>query len=285
VNYYLTPRGTYTYPDSIDHTIRNKNICSELSILGSFYPITFLEMETNPRCLGVPFQPGFSEGIEDIRLYVFQDEIRFIGTTLSYSNEKDKLRIIQGTYDISLGILTNGCVISPPTDTYCEKNWIPLIDEQEQKEYFIYKWCPMEIGMIVDNETNNTKSLKIVKTHQTNPFIFSKIRGSTPFIPFYKRNEHKGHESNDPDYLIGLVHYSEETVPRQYYHRLVLMDVKTFEIKSYSDSFCFEKIGVEFCIGFTILNSKFVFWISQMDRDPLMIEIDITYFDNKWHAL
>ena len=274
VNYFLTPSGRYTFPDSNDSTIRNKNICCELSVSGSFYPITFLEMETNSRSLGVPFHHGFSEGIEDIRLYVFRDEIRFIGTTLSYSNEKDKLRIIRGTYDICLGILSNGCVITPPTDTYCEKNWIPLIDEQEQ-EYFIYKWCPMEIGTVVENETDKTKSLMIVKKYQTNPFIFSKVRGSTHFIPFSK--------TSGLNYLIGLVHYSEETVPRQYYHRLVLLDKSTFEIKWYSDSFCFEKIGVEFCIGFTILNSTFVFWISQMDRDPLMTEININYFDDKWH--
>jgi hypothetical protein len=278
VNYFLTEQGFYTFPGSDDRTIRNKNVCSELSVSDIFYPITFLEMETNPHCLGVPFYHGFSEGIEDIRLYVFRDEIRFIGTTLSYSNERDKLRIIRGTYDILLGVLSNGCVISPPTDTYCEKNWIPLIHEQEQ-EYFIYKWCPLEIGTI----ENKTKSLKIVYSFPTNPFIFSKIRGSTVFIPFNSTSD-----SWSGSGIIGVVHYSEETVPRQYYHRLVLLDKNTFVPLGYSNSFCFEKIGVEFCIGFTILEntgSKFVFWISQMDRDAIMVEIDVDFFSDKWHYI
>ena len=255
VNYFLTPTGCYSYPDE-DRTIRNKNVCSELC---DFVPKNFLEMKTNPECLGVRFQKGFSEGIEDIRLYEFQDEIRFIGTTLSYSNEKDKLRIIRGTYDIS-GVLSNAQVIMPPTNTYCEKNWIPWIDGSS--EYFIYKWCPLEIGRV------ETDRLVIIKSIPTNPLIFSKIRGSTLFIPM-------GSER------IGVVHYSEETVPRQYYHRFVIMD--NMEVKRYSDSFCFEKIGVEFCIGFTIVDTKFVFWISQMDRDPMMVEIEIDAFREKWN--
>jgi len=255
VNYFLTPTGCYSFPDE-DRTIRNKNVCSELL---DFIPQNFLEMETNPEFLGVRFQKGFSEGIEDIRLYEYQDEIRFIGTSLSYSDEKDKLRMIKGTYDLS-GTLSNAHAIIPPTNTYCEKNWIPWIDGST--EYFIYKWCPLEFGVEQENK------LVIVKSIPTNPFIFSKIRGSTLFVPW-------GTER------IGVVHYSEETVPRQYFHRLVIMG--NMEVKQYSDTFCFEKIGVEFCIGFTIVDTKFVFWISQMDRDPMMVEIKIDAFREKWN--
>jgi len=254
VNYFLTSTGSYSYPDK-DRTIRNKNVCSELL---DFIPQNFLEMDTNPECLGVRFQKGFSEGIEDIRLYEYQNEIRFVGTSLSYSNEKDKLRIIKGTYDLS-GFLSNAHAIIPPTNTYCEKNWIPWIDGST--EYFIYKWCPLEFGVEQENK------LVIVKSIPTNPFIFSKIRGSTLFVPW-------GSER------IGVVHYSEETVPRQYYHRLIIMGM---DVKQYSDSFCFEKIGVEFCIGFTIVDTKFVFWISQMDRDPMMVEVEIDAFREKWN--
>jgi hypothetical protein len=149
----------------------------------------------------------------------------------------------------------------------------------DDNEYFIYKWCPLEIGTVVD--INNRKKLMITKSIPTNPFIFSKIRGSTPFIDYIQENGLLDNES----YRIGVVHYSEETVPRQYYHRFIVLDKCTMEVKQYSDPFCFEKVGVEFCIGFTILGSKFVFWISQMDRDAMMVEIDMTVFQNKWRTI
>jgi hypothetical protein len=54
----------------------------------------------------------------------------------------------------------------------------------------------------------------------------------------------------------------------------VLLEKDTYKPLKYSNFFCFKTLGVEFCIGFTDeLSDDFVFWISQMDRDPLTVFI------------
>ena len=76
------------------------------------------------------------------------------------------------------------------------------------------------------------------------------------------------------DGLLGVVHFSEDHSPRHYYHILVLLDKETLRPLKYSNNFCFKNLGVEFCIGFTDeLEDEYVFWISQMDRDPITVFI------------
>ena len=43
----------------------------------------------------------------------------------------------------------------------------------------------------------------------------------------------------------------------------------------YTDDFCFRKIGVEFCLSLAFVKGEYVCWISQMDRDPLMLKLDM----------
>ena len=55
---------------------------------------------------------------------------------------------------------------------------------------------------------------------------------------------------------------------------LLLLDKKTFAPIRYTETFCFEKLGVEFCIGFAIKNDNYMFWISRHDRDPVTIQVE-----------
>jgi hypothetical protein len=126
---------------------------------------------------------------------------------------------------------------------------------------FVYKWAPMEIGEIIDGNR-----LEIVQRYEdtVNIPLFSKMKGSAPFI------EYDGA-------LIGVIHFSEETKPRHYFHMIVVLDKETFRPVRYSEPFVFENIGIEFCIGFdvSVSDSKYLFWISQFDREPALISIDI----------
>ena len=101
--------------------------------------------------------------------------------------------------------------------------------------------------------------------HETNLIVFRKIRGSSCFL----LDTIEGVEG-----WVGVVHYSEDEHPtRQYFHRWVLLEKNTFKPLKYTDPFYFQKIGIEFCIGFAKQENLYMFWISQMDRDPMMIEI------------
>jgi predicted GH43/DUF377 family glycosyl hydrolase len=258
VNYWIYPSGCYQF-NSGKRLIENKNIYSELED-DEYNPLFYTEME---ECIGLPSNRDcLSVGLEDIRLYEYGGEVKYVATTIGYSPE-GKSRIIYGKYDIEYHRIIGGTIIQPPEHTWCEKNWIPIIWKGE--EMFIYKWFPLEIGKVVDNGDGG-KRLNICITHPIELPLFKKIRGSSIFVEI------------EEGYM-GIVHYSEEHSPRHYYHMLVLLDKESLNVIRYSELFVFEKLGIEFCIGFTIRNKmEYIFWISRHDRDPIMFRMNAKQF-------
>jgi len=276
VNYWIYPSGCYLFANGT-RLIENKNVVAELDD-ETMKPIYYKEIREQ---IELPVnRNGISIGLEDIRLYEYQSRIKYIATTMGYS-PCSKSRMIVGDYDIENNSITNGTIIHPPHDTWCEKNWIPIVkhtrvtdtdactgEDEEESELFIYKWYPLEIGKIEYNESGEHASLKIIQTHSVPSLIFSKIRGSTVF------------QEMEDGYL-GVVHFSEEHSPRHYYHMMVVLDKTTLQIVKYSETFYFEKMGIEFCIGFKLMDDlNILFWISRHDRDPLTIWTN--YNEIKW---
>jgi len=263
VNYSYSSTGSYV----INHeknTLITKNVASVLN--DDFLPENYYEMDESS--IPLVSHDTYSVGLEDIRLYSFQNNIKFVATNVNYIGNRTN-RIIVGNYDINTSSYTNCRIINPPTVTGCEKNWIPLI--KDNIEHFIYKWSPFEIGKL--NLENN--QLEIIESYKINSPDFHRIRGSTIFIQNVGENN-----------LIGVVHFCEETMPRQYYHIMVLLDKESLKPIRYSDPFCFQHIGVEFCIGFTIKNDQYIFWVSKKDNDALMVKININeipiFYDIKY---
>ena len=131
----------------------------------------------------------------------------------------------------------------------------------------MYKWSPMEIGRIVTEGTGEGTSKRKLEIETTYPIkapYFNRVRGSSVFIEW-------------GEFLLGIVHYCEDIVPRHYFHMLVMLDKKTMKPLKYSESFYFEKIGIEFCIGMTIRDSDYYFWISKFDRDPTLVRISMDH--------
>lgn len=253
MNYTLTPNGYYNF-NHPENCIISQNIFSELD--DNLFP-TRWDIIKNPPDEVLPSKPCGFHGLEDMRLYEFNGDIRFISTTINYS-PSGRARMVVGKYNIDSMCLEEPRLIEPPTDTWCEKNWVPLVRtlDDVQEEWFVYKWCPLEIGRIVDNKLIIEMSYPVVSP------MFHQFRGSSTFVEW-------------GDFLIGVVHFSEKDGPRHYYHTLVMLDKQTFKPLKYSQNFCFEKVGIEFCIGFTIKDEKYHFWISRFDRDPLLVSLDM----------
>jgi len=250
INYSYGSSGGYLINHPKD-TIVTKNIMAILD--DDLLPVSYNEMDESN--IGLESHDSYSMGLEDIRLYSYKDTIKYIATNVNYVGNRAN-RMIIGEYDIINNTYINSKLIQPPIPTPCEKNWIPIVKNEE--EYFIYKWSPFQIGKI-SPETNR---LEIIETHEVNSPDFNRIRGSSIFIPFTEES------------IIGVVHFCEETIPRQYYHMLVTLDKTTLKPLTYSDPFCFQHFGVEFCIGFTIKDGKYVFWVSKKDNDTIMVSID-----------
>jgi hypothetical protein len=266
--YINTRYVNYWYLDSGHCKILNENgiICTT-NVISQLDPDTLAPLSydtmNEPDTIGLVSHSGRPYyGLEDIRMYVYKERLKFIATSRNYSTE-NKNRMIIGEHSPE----TNGyklCrLIEPPEDTWCEKNWIPIVTKNGN-EYFIYSWSDTEIRIgEIDYFMNK---LNIVNTININIPEFLGVKGSTPFL-----------EYND-NQMIGLVHFNEDCLPRRYYHMLVVLDKETIEPVKYSKPFYFQHLGIEFCTGFKIQNDDYYFWISKWDREPVMIQLHTSDF-------
>ena len=250
VNYWLHPNGAYLIKDPNSY-IRTRNMFSKLidNVVDGYDEM----LESGLKCNG-----GHIYGLEDIRLYNrVQGDIGFIATSINYS-DTGRNRMVRGIYDIESNQLSDTMVLIPPDpNSWCEKNWIPLV--KNGIEYFIYKWFPFEIGILRKTDDGREQLAIVISWTHTTP-MFSSVRGSSPFI-------------ETEEGFLGLVHFSYEGWPRRYFHQLVLLDKNTLLPLKYSDSFVFNKVSVEFCIGFSVESERYRFWISNFDRDPEVITV------------
>jgi len=256
VNYRLADNGSYIFYHP-DNKIITKNLCTrldkDLNIMEFFYianPTDLVSRECN------------FDGVEDIRIWYKKNEqkIYYVGSSVNYAPNK-RTRIVTGEYNITQRKLCNNIVVEPPTDTWCEKNWCPIMDSSPTNpQKFLYQcsdmtMCHITSGkLVIDSQSSDT------------PLLLSSCRGSTYF------RESLVH----PGYWVGLVHYSRNEWPRHYYHLLVLLDPKTWSTVKFSQPFSFCKpTTIEFCIGFIETGDKYHFWVSQYDRDPVRISVDL----------
>lgn len=266
INYILNRKGEPSFTNN-HPSIHSKNVrCivefqeDDIPKYRAFHPImneTSVGLEKNR-------EQSSSIGLEDVRLYHVNGTTRYIATTLEYS-KTGKSRMVIGNYSVTgdglEDVFGRGTLIVPPDpSSFCEKNWIPFIKQNEdgkEEEWFIYEWCPMKIGklVVVGDETH----LEIAIVHETAHLLwFHGFRGSTCF-----QETERG--------LLGIVHFSEESRPRCYYHVFVVLERETGKPIAYSHPFTFFEIGIEYCIGFCARNQEYGFWVSRWDGNPCFV--------------
>jgi hypothetical protein len=195
----------------------------------------------------------YIQGLEDMRLYKNNNYIKWIGTSMEFSDD-GKIRQIYGDYSISDNKLRLGISLKSPTNSDCEKNWIPLNNNK-----FIYKWYPYTVGNFSSNEF-------ITEFIQTTPRFFEHMRGSSNVV-----------EYNNTLYTIThVVIYSQ---PRKYYHNLVKLNKTTYKIEQYTMPFYFKNNHIEYCLGIEIKDGILYAFVSQNDRDPIIVEIKMDTFE------
>ena len=210
--------------------------------------------------LGLPIYDRSIMGLEDVRLFYTNEvhnSIKYVATNRSHS-VSNKIRIIMGDYSASMAMFESGKVLEPPTDTWCEKNWIP-IPSRTGNQRFIYRWAPFEIGELDDHG-----QLKIQLSVPVEHMLFQKVRGSTPPVWSEKHGCY-----------LCVVHFCEHIHGAKtlaYYHVLVKLRATDFLPIEWSDVFHFTKVGIQYCIGFTIMDDgKMAFWFSEHDGNPGLI--------------
>jgi glycosyltransferase involved in cell wall biosynthesis len=198
----------------------------------------------------LPRRPGATiRGLEDLRVYTdAAGTLRFLATQREYTETN---RMLGGVYDMVHGRYRDCAVIEPPTDTACEKNWLPV----DRTDDIVYAWHPLQVGQIRDSK------FVVTTTHPT-PWFFQHLRGSAP--PFRVDSE-----------LWTLTHCVEYSSPRKYFHCWVVLDAVTYKPLRISLPFCFRKPSIEYCLGVTPTETAIECVVSSWDDSPMTIQIPL----------
>ena len=247
VNYIIDQRnGSYTMKEgtySPDHKVRTRNV------LWDGKTATLMD-ESNT---GLALLPHRIEGLEDVRVYV--DDLAVTRFVATCAQTGPKIRVVQGDYNLSSHSLRNCKVLEPPTDTDCEKNWLPVPGTSS----VIYAWHPFQVGVVKDSK------LEIRAMHPT-PWFFRHLRGSA--VPIRMGQE-----------LWVLTHYVEYTQPRKYYHCIVVLDGEDYKPLRMSLPFVFRAIGVEYCLGWKAEGDSLTFAFSSWDDNPCLTTAPFSRFE------
>ena len=157
VNYYINDRGNYL---NCDKYIITHNKYYELN--------TKLDI-TYEKWLETEFDNRRYIGIEDVRIYYENDDLRFIGTGY---HKNEKIGIVYGKYDLENSKFISNEITPTFSNSQCEKNWVYV--DYNNTTHIIYKWFPLEICSI--DKANN--KINIIE-RKNMPKIFNNVRGST----------------------------------------------------------------------------------------------------------
>jgi hypothetical protein len=250
VNYQIGSDGRYTvfHPSG---QLQTRNLISVLSDdFTSIRDSQFLDDST----IGIPtyLEDARYVGLEDVRTFICEDgSMEFVASSAAYTPDHS-IRIVRGA--IRDGKIVSGVVLQPPNGIYtsCEKNWIPILGNKTKSDSYIYRWHPYEIVCSDNQGITKTVSSKVIPNT-----LFEKVRGST--APIW----------SDSCYIC-VVHWTNggSSELLEYYHMLVKLD-ETYNVMAWSQPFHFTRIGIQYCLGFTMVDAKtYGFWFSENDGNP-----------------
>jgi hypothetical protein len=178
-------------------------------------------------------------GIEDIKLFKYNDKLLFIGTVLK---EDGTLGMATGEYDYSRELVYTE-LTQNFNKTKCEKNWVYVNFQNEL--CIIYDWSPLRICSLNGDEVK-------IKEEKIMPPIYKYVRGSTCGFEY----------GNEIWFVSHISHYSS---PREYYHIISVFD-KNMKLLRYSAPFKFDGQSIEFCLSIVVEEDKVIINYSTWDR-------------------
>lgn len=179
-------------------------------------------------------------GTEDPKLLGMMDgTIRVIWTSWEYAKAAGEgSRLVMGTLDIDSLVIHLDHVFPSPFDHFYEKNWVAFQRPACNEIYFIYEWHPLRIG-VLDMQSGAIHFNMTIST----PRSFHHLRGSSNGVIY----------DNDIWLLTHGTTWHEGPGPT-YYHRIVVLDSETFEVKRCTYPFKLEstEAPIEFSLGLDI---------------------------------
>jgi hypothetical protein len=205
-------------------------------------------------------------GLEDVRLTKWNDKYWACGVrrdTTDNGEGRMEMSEIEITSDGVKEI--NRYRIQPPVKSYCEKNWMPVLD----KPFHFVKWTnPTEV-VEVDIDTLSSKTVHL--SADIIP-LNSDLRGGSSVI-------HWG------DKYYAVVHdvylFNNELGQKDafYWHRFVVWD-EDFNLIRVTKRFNFMQARVEFCCGLAITDDKVLMTFGYQDNCAYIMEMPFKFWED-----
>jgi hypothetical protein len=246
---------TYIHPENDMH-LRTWNWYCELD--NDFNITRFNKVDTSTFDT---YEPQWDfVGLEDARIFRWDKKLYLSGV------RRDTTKIGQGRMELSEIIVDKDTVkevsrvrIEPPVESYCEKNWMPVMD----MPFHYVKW------------SNPTEVVKVdpVTGVATTAFLTDRIplngdfRGGSQLVRF------RG-------YYLAVVHevnlFKSEVGRKDgvYRHRFLMWDDK-FNLVKYSRDFAFMDAHVEFAVGMVEQGSDMLISFGFQDNAAYILRIDL----------
>ena len=265
VNYYIN-NGNYIAKENI---VRTKNVI--LTLDNNLNTLTNQKgksehVELDDKNIIPPFNNNNVRGLEDVRLFVNnlnkntnESHIyNFFATSLEYNKSRIP-QMCHGEYDINTGIINKIRVLKINENLQCEKNWIPLMIDNEL--FFIYSFTPFKFYHV----NKDTTEITLVKECNLTNKNLSEFRGSAPLISYKKG-------------WLGTIHQVYYNKNRRYFHRFIWFD-KEFTTIKYSKLFIFENINIEYNLSICHSNDGLLMTYSIYDKCSKIGLIDYNILD------
>lgn len=241
-NYKINDDGSYSNGDKITSnysiTITDKLLNKKSTVKISEPPLTNLKYI----------------GIEDVKFFNFNGEIRFMGTVQNPETMHLAIAFGKRSVNASTSALKYKCIASP-NNRGCEKNWA-FFSEDDTTLKIVYEWNNFQTYTVDDNHLVNPQ------TSQSTPDFFKHLRGSS-----------NGYKSGECIWFVcHLVSFEHR---RLYYHVIVIYNYKTGKF-SYTVPFKFEGFPVEYALGIVVKDKTVLLSYSTNDNTSKVAVIEKT---------
>ena len=250
MDYKINDQGGYTQQE----TIQTKNVVGIVSKSKKDGNCIICEKEAFLEYDSI--HDNLYVGLEDMRLFSHRNKIYYTANRgLGYGN----MVIEHGQINRHTLKTEHATFMKYEGQTAVEKNWVMFANDDDGILRMVYNWYPMVLGVVKEDVLEKTHSIQT-------PYIFNYFRGSTNGIVV----------GNEIWFLCHIVSYEDR---RYYYHSMVMLDKKTFQLKNYTKMFTFKKEKVEYCLGMDVFDEKVMLGYSTMDRETHYMNIGKSWFE------
>jgi tetratricopeptide (TPR) repeat protein len=253
VNYKIDEKGNYINGETIN----------TINIIGSYSIKENILIENDIQILKYNENyDGYYKGLEDIRLFSYKNEILYNANR----GVDGKMRIEHGKimFDDEFIHTKDESLLNKENLANIEKNWVLFTDINNNLKC-VYKWYPLTIGSIENNELKHIEEIKM-------PNSFKYIRGSTNGVSV----------GNEVWFLCHTVSYEDR---RYYYHILIALDKVTMRLRRHTPFFTFTNNKVEYTLGFVKHKNQFIIGYSAMDKSTMFISVNEKSFSDMFNRL